>query len=962
MTSPRPAVAGARRLQSIWFRNETFREAVHSALDKLGLTDAYVDRCIALGEHRPRKRKAIKDSVWGMMEFDGAAMRLIDSPIIQRLRRIHQLGFTPLTYPSAEHTRFPHSLGMAHVVSRIIDSINRVYPGAEEMQEGLQGHRNLSELSPLTSTDLIHAGLLHDTGHLPFSHAAESAIEASRDRFLFGGLSYVNFKVRAEAPDTLQKEIQLSEALSLAIVLSPRFNRFYNNYVLDQPDEEAIFRISCLIAGQRVIPTCANIQDVIPSSSVDADKIDYVNRDAEACGIPIGVDVSRVFLGSGVVALTAEKAEELGYSRNDRFVFALNASGWDTFDEIIRSRSTLYQRVYLHAVTRTAEALLARALKLNAELLSVDDQRISVLCDVIGLWSESDVSVVDLLSNSSNREIGVIGISIRDRILPKKACALGLNVLAMQAPLECIRPSEFEGPQKYKSRMAVRKAVGNQFTRRYTRNSSEAVDTLKFENEVRAECVAIANILREAKSEFYPKSPIEGIILIAIASLDDRKSDAPVFQHGELLSADTFTNVRGTTDAGDHFRQVGYVLSPPDWREITLVATRTVLYRRSIKYPLKIYSPLNLEETSAEDDQCLNVRPLTIIDTDAVLRRIGISRSRADKLFEVLEAERYFDEFPVLARPFHTSDGEEVARRFRSFVGEGGFSVSSASVAAFANQFPVDLRDELINLLNKITLLTRDELQKRLKNALLKLAAQHPKGLVVAPMSSSSGGSALAGLKFAKSVRVSVYPSLSDALTAAPEDSCVVLADDNVASGVQSSAQIMAFMGIPREDWPKDLQSETGLFESSLTADQRSRLQTLHVAVCVALGRPEAEVRLQETAQRAGLMQFSGLFFDEEMGAGPELSIELRNYLTFIGRELIAQDRFNNDYTSLDLEQRALCDIHSLGYGGIAGLTALPTTVPTSTITALWMPGEVAERPWIPLCIRWGRLNRLVVA
>ena len=961
MTSLRPTIAGARKLQSVWFKQDSFRDAVHSALDTIGLTETYVESLTALGEHRPRKRKAIKDSVWGMMEFDGAAMRLIDSPLLQRLRRIHQLGFTYLTYPSAEHTRFPHSLGMAHVVGRIVDSINRHPPEGEEMQEGLQGHRLLSELAPLTESDLIHAALLHDAGHLPFSHAAESAIEASRDRFSFGGLSYVNFKVRAEAHDTLQKEIQLSEALSLAVVLSPRFSRFYNDFVLERPDEDAIYRIACLIAGQRVIPTCANIQDVISSSSVDADKIDYVNRDAEACGIPIGVDVSRVFLGSGVVALTADKAEELGYTRNDRFVFALNASGWDTFDEIIRSRSTLYQRVYLHAVTRTAEALLARALQVNAELPQDGPAYQPSLSDALSLWAKSDIELIDNIVRSKADEVSALGTSLRDRILPKKACVLSMNVLRMHTPLECIRPDEFEGPQKTKARTAVRKAIGNQLTRRYTRKSTEAVDTLSFENEVREECFEIARRLEIDRSGLHPKTQLDYVVLIAISSLDERKSEAPVFQHGELLSADAFTNVRGTTDAGDHFRQIGYVLAPPDWREIALIATRTVLYRRSLQYPIKIYSPLRADDTPSPDDQTLRVRPLTLIDTAAVLRRIGLSRSKVDKLFEALEGHGYFDEFPALARPLSTADGEEVARRLRAFAGEGGYRVSGASVAAFANQFPTVLREELLAVLARATVLTRDDLQKRLKRTLVQLADSQPIGLAVAPLSASSGGAALSGLKMPRS-KITVYSSLADAVAAAKPGVSIVLADDNAASGVQSSAQLLAFLGVPVADRPVEMQAESSLFEAGLDAEMRDKLRQHPVAVCVALGRPEAQVLLKETAERAGLAKFVGLTYDEEISSGPAISSELTEHLSIVGRELVAHDRFASPYNDLDLEQRAVCDKHSLGYGGLAGLTVLPTTVPTSTLTALWMPGEYSGRPWVPLLLRWGRLHNLTVA
>ena len=223
-------------------------------------------------------------------------------------------------------------------------------------------YATMEALAPLRPEELTHAALLHDAGHLPFSHASESALDADPGKFTFAGKQQSEFQGFVERD--LGKAVSLSETLSIFIVLSPRFSRFYNGHIaLRGVDQDAVLRIACLIAGQRPVPHCRNIQHLISSSAVDADKIDYVSRDAQACGIPVGVDVSRVYLGSSMLKLNARTSEKLGYYDEESLVFALNASGWDTFDEITRSRSTLYQRVYLHPVTRTAEALFARALR-----------------------------------------------------------------------------------------------------------------------------------------------------------------------------------------------------------------------------------------------------------------------------------------------------------------------------------------------------------------------------------------------------------------------------------------------------------------------------------------------------------------------------------------------------------------------------------------------------------------------
>lgn len=83
-------------------------------------------------------------------------VRLIDAPEFQRLRRIKQLGLALYTYQGAEHSRFAHSLGVLHLMTRVLDRLQEAY-----------------RLSPEDYTAARCAALLHDTGHGPFSHVME---------------------------------------------------------------------------------------------------------------------------------------------------------------------------------------------------------------------------------------------------------------------------------------------------------------------------------------------------------------------------------------------------------------------------------------------------------------------------------------------------------------------------------------------------------------------------------------------------------------------------------------------------------------------------------------------------------------------------------------------------------------------------------------------------------------------
>ena len=103
--------------------------------------------------------KAIKDSVWGMITLRGEEVLVVDSPVVQRLRRIKQLGTTFFTFPTADYSRFEHSLGVLHQGERMIAAIKE----RSTNQGEVEGARRAIRL----------ACLLHDIGHLPLSHLAE---------------------------------------------------------------------------------------------------------------------------------------------------------------------------------------------------------------------------------------------------------------------------------------------------------------------------------------------------------------------------------------------------------------------------------------------------------------------------------------------------------------------------------------------------------------------------------------------------------------------------------------------------------------------------------------------------------------------------------------------------------------------------------------------------------------------
>ncbi|MFD1598296.1 HD domain-containing protein [Halobellus rarus] len=169
----------------------------------------------------------IKDSVHDHIQVEGVAAALLDTEPVQRLRHIKQLGTVQLVYPSANHTRFEHSLGVYHLADRALDHLGI---------GGRQGER------------VRAAALLHDVGHGPYSHNVESVTHRHTGKY----------------HDDVH---ELLAAGAVGAVL--------RDHDLD-PE-----RIADLVAGE-------GQYGQLVSGELDVDRMDYLVRDAHHTGVPYG--------------------------------------------------------------------------------------------------------------------------------------------------------------------------------------------------------------------------------------------------------------------------------------------------------------------------------------------------------------------------------------------------------------------------------------------------------------------------------------------------------------------------------------------------------------------------------------------------------------------------------------------------------------------------------------------------
>lgn len=128
--------------------------------------DEFVDSVItdwtSNGTSQSKDTIHVHDPVWQSMTFSGDEVKVIDSPLLQRLKRVSQMGMAYTTYPGVGHSRFSHSLGVAHVAAKIFDEIS---PRIDEIKG--------EQLKKVRST-LRLAGLFHDCAQGPYSHISDT--------------------------------------------------------------------------------------------------------------------------------------------------------------------------------------------------------------------------------------------------------------------------------------------------------------------------------------------------------------------------------------------------------------------------------------------------------------------------------------------------------------------------------------------------------------------------------------------------------------------------------------------------------------------------------------------------------------------------------------------------------------------------------------------------------------------
>lgn len=250
--------------------------------------------------------------------LSGRITDVIDHPVFQRLRRVRQLGPLSLIYPGGTHSRFEHSIG--------------VYGVAIEYLRALMRDPLAASLTEADIQVCLLAALLHDLGHYPYAHNLEAShvgsVHMPRHEELAADLMYGRLSVGDSAGGTL------------ASLIERRFD----------VSADAVIGLIAAPASSHGRAERRLVASVI-SSGIDADKSDYLERDAYHMGLPFGEQFDRQRMLSTLVV----------HPNEDRI--ALTMSGRMAAESFVFARYAMFSEAYWHHTARAVAAMVEEALR-----------------------------------------------------------------------------------------------------------------------------------------------------------------------------------------------------------------------------------------------------------------------------------------------------------------------------------------------------------------------------------------------------------------------------------------------------------------------------------------------------------------------------------------------------------------------------------------------------------------------
>ncbi len=867
----------------------------------------YLD-LIGASTWRPPAMKELNDCVWQTVVLQPFEVMLLDSPLLQRLRFVRQLGVAHWTYPGAAHTRFEHSVGALHQIERLLESLRKKQPSA-----------NRAALRPVPEKAFVNllrsAALCHDVGHGAMSHVVENAFSR------LGTISDLSI----ELSDALRvEEAKLSEAAAYFLMGSPAFNELVESASRRTHHElpaNPTDLMRAAILGRPIHNRYPVLQELI-NGPFDADKLDYITRDAHMSGVPIVTDIPR--LVQKVRSVEVEKSRlpqpvlrHVTTEYPSYVLYGVALSGGRTLDELMFGRTLLFDKIYRHQKVRATEAMVASIIE---HLVTVSGDQAPLL----PLLFEDD----ELLDFT------------RDGLQEKFA-----REIATQ---------EWEGLQPARD-IAARVKRRQLFVRAFAFAQSMPLDPFRHDEEQRR---GFERLLRESAKPEGRRTLIAEIVEVLRRMRSSHEGAWPA----ELEGALTAYVVLDAPDSFGHPKEISRAYLVNDEREVVPFRedsaespawSAAYLMTRDLGY---VFAPRELAVSTFLAAEIVFRQRFAIRTARSAQNYAKIAAGDLDRLRRDLTSAGFYDDLPNDLRAAPTRleaadvDGRiaTIVKQLSTYEGiasESGAAhlrpvrVDAVRVYTWLRQFRTD--EEVaaaLEWLEKIRMISREDVHQ----AVRAFMASHPefRGAWVCPFGNPKDSSFIVTY-FVNDIAAEFELQPATLREALNEDDGkpILFVDDFIASGAQARTIMCNWM----DDAGAPLKEDHG---PALSSKLRAELTDRDLGFVFIVGDPNGVGQLLKEAERLGLKATAHAHISSAdlpratsvNGAATEPVIERARD---IGTQLLesSQKEKTNEWRA----ERAL------GYGNDGYLLLFPYNTPTQTLTLLWAEGLVDGWQWLPL-------------
>ncbi len=353
--------------------------------------------------------RAVYDSIWGDIQLTNCEYRLINSQVFQRLKHIKQMSLAYIGHAGAQHTRFEHSLGCLYVADYLTRNMV-VYD--DETVEALKLFDMQVEEGRLSGslfgnilTHVRIAALLHDIGHAPMSHLFEE-VSHKYPKLFECNIDDIGESLRGVSPYCEFTKYNPFDKYGhekysvFQILLDKQLTKIFNEASVQKE------WIAYLIDGYKNgdnIPSYLEMFRAIISGDFDADRIDYINRDFNRCGINSVIDLPRYAMSLNYCAFETGKVDETG-QKQFTFKVIVNTKYIMEISNLLFQRYMLTRRVHQNDSTVMHEQIMIFAIAKYLEKKKEDKQFSNIEWIHNAHTNYRDSDMVELLKNYMDNE------------------------------------------------------------------------------------------------------------------------------------------------------------------------------------------------------------------------------------------------------------------------------------------------------------------------------------------------------------------------------------------------------------------------------------------------------------------------------------------------------------------------------------------------------------------------------